>query len=229
MSGSGRFRWVALRSGRWTRHTGNMNTAHLDVERLADSLRDRYSDSVTLDQVQAAIAQARGEIEPRSRHPEFMSILIERRARDLLAADAKAHGEKLHVVPTVLFVSEHNSSRSQMAAAWAKHFGGPHVHVRAAGEHSVGFVNPLVERAMAEAGVRIDQVFEAGEVRELAQAHDVIVEMGAHLNNVPGRTYRHWPVPDPHGEPMDTVRSVRDDLKARVLDLLTDLDVPLTQ
>lgn len=203
-----------------------MTSAHLDLDRIAHDLADRYSDSVSLAQAQAQVEAARAELEPTSRHPEFLGILIERRARDLLESSLESRGAHLHAVPTVLFVSEHNSGRSQMAAAFAEHFGGDHVHVQAAGSRDAGFVNPLVERAMDEVGVPFDHVFSAERVSDLAHSADVVVEMGAHVDELPGRAYVVWPVPDPHGAPMDVVRTVRDDIAARVKDLLADLGVP---
>ncbi len=201
---------------------------HVDIERIVTSLAQRYSDTVTPAEVRSAVHAARAQLEPASRHPEFLGILIERRARDQLAKTAKAHGQRLQPVPTILFVSEHNSSRSQIAAAFAEHLGGEHVHVRAAGAHEIGFVNPLVERAMAELGVRADHIVGAGEAHHLADSADVIVEMGAHLVNVPGRTHLQWQVDDPHGKDIDVVRAVRDALHGRVRDLLADLGVPVT-
>jgi protein-tyrosine-phosphatase len=41
----------------------------------------------------------------------------------------------------------------------------------------------------------------------------------------PGRRYLDWDVPDPNGQPLDTVRDIRDDLQARVTSLFRDLGI----
>jgi Protein-tyrosine-phosphatase len=40
----------------------------------------------------------------------------------------------------------------------------------------------------------------------------------------PGREYLDWDIPDPVGQPLATVRAIRDDIEARVRGLLTRID-----
>jgi protein-tyrosine-phosphatase len=42
-----------------------------------------------------------------------------------------------------------------------------------------------------------------------------------------GRRYLDWPVEDPAGQGVEAVRPIRDDIKARVLNLLGELGVPV--
>jgi protein-tyrosine-phosphatase len=58
-------------------------------------------------------------------------------------------------------------------------------------------------------------------------AADVIVTMGCGdaCPIYPGRRYLDWDVPDPNGQPLDTVRDIRDDLQARVTSLFRDLGI----
>jgi len=56
----------------------------------------------------------------------------------------------------VLFLCIHNSARSQMAAAFLKQLAGDRFEVESAGLEP-GNLNPLVVRAMAEAGIDISQ------------------------------------------------------------------------
>jgi hypothetical protein len=39
----------------------------------------------------------------------------------------------------------------------------------------------------------------------------------------PGKRYLDWAIDDPAGQPLDVVRTIRDDLDARVLGLLDEL------
>jgi protein-tyrosine-phosphatase len=61
----------------------------------------------------------------------------------------------------------------------------------------------------------------------VVHAADVIVTMGCGdaCPIYPGRRYLDWDVPDPNGQPLDTVRDIRDDLQARVTSLFRDLGI----
>jgi arsenate reductase len=41
----------------------------------------------------------------------------------------------------------------------------------------------------------------------------------------PGKRYLDWEVADPAGQPLEVVRSIRDDIRRRVEDLLNELGV----
>ncbi len=41
---------------------------------------------------------------------------------------------------------------------------------------------------------------------------------------IPGKRYIDWELPDPAGQPIETVREIRDDIDRRVAALLTELD-----
>ncbi len=191
---------------------------------MATDLAHRFSDTVTPDEAQAAVAQARGELEPQSRHPEFLGILVTKRATDLLRAAATGHGERLHHVPTVLFACEHNRGRSQMAAAFAHHLGGRHVHVRATGRQVATEVDPLAADVMAEKGIDLEALFRSGPLGDPVHAPDVLVDMGAEID-VQAKSRVSWDVRDPHDAPLPVVRAVRDDIEGRVRGLLAELGV----
>jgi hypothetical protein len=57
---------------------------HPDYTHVIDSLMTRFDGAFTKEQVQARVDDARGELEPQSRIPDFLGVLVERRARDLL-------------------------------------------------------------------------------------------------------------------------------------------------
>lgn len=192
---------------------------------LTTDLTTRHRDQVTAAEVARAVAAARAEVEPGTRHPDFTLVLVERRARELLEDAVAARGERLRVVPTILFVCEHNLARSQMAAAFAQHHAGERVRVRSAGPRPAGRLNPLVEPAMAEKGIILKDPYPAGITDDVLHAADVIVEIGCELPDVPARRHIRWEVVDPHGQAMDVVRRARDAVEALVVDLLADLDL----
>jgi arsenate reductase (thioredoxin) len=127
--------------------------------------------------------------------------------------------------PTVLFVCVHNAGRSQMAAGWLRHLAGDAVEVRSAGSEPGERVNPVAVEAMREVGIDI----AGGQPRQLdgatARASDVIITMGCGdaCPVFPGKRYEDWPLTDPAGQPIEVVRAVRDEIRARVEKLLADL------
>ena len=196
-------------------------------EQITDDLAARFSDTLTRADVADAVGRARAELEPPSRHPEFLGILVAKRARDLLQADAAGHGESLHTVPTILFACERGTGRSQMAAAFAHHLGGRHVHVRATGRHTAVAVDTLVAAAMSERGIDLEEVFRSSPVGDPVHAPDILVEMGSNPEDLGAKLVVTWPVADPHDQPLRVVREIRDDIEARVRGLLSELRTPL--
>ncbi|HNQ08111.1 MAG TPA: arsenate reductase ArsC [Tetrasphaera sp.] len=203
---------------------------HLDdaaYEQITADLAAKFSDSLTREDVAAAVGRARAELEPTSRHPEFLGILVAKRARDLLQAGAAGHGEALHTVPTILFACEWGTGRSQMAAAFAHRLGGRHVHVRATGRHTAVAVDTLVAEAMSERGIDLEQLFRSSPVGDPVHAPDILVEMGSQPDDLGAKLVVSWTVADPHDQPLRVVREIRDDIDVRVRNLLTELRIPL--
>ena len=128
-------------------------------------------------------------------------------------------------VPEVLFVCVHNAGRSQMAAGLlAKHADG-RVNVRSAGSAPADEINPAVVTAMAEVDVDLSTEHPKPLTDASVEACDVVVTMGCGdaCPVFPGKVYLDWPIDDPVGLPMAGVRGIRDDIDARVRDLLANL------
>lgn len=127
--------------------------------------------------------------------------------------------------PTVLFLCVHNAGRSQMAAAFAEAWGEGRVRVLSAGSEPAESLNPAVVAAMAERGVDLAGRTPTRVTDEMARASDVVVTMGCGdaCPFVPGVRYLDWPVADPAGRPIEEVRAIRDEIAARVEDLLEEL------
>jgi arsenate reductase len=127
--------------------------------------------------------------------------------------------------PEVLFVCVHNAGRSQMAAALLDHHAKGKVHVRSAGSAPAYRLNPAVAAAMAEWGLDLSREFPKPLTDEFVQAADVVVTMGCGdaCPIYPGKRYDDWPLLDPPGQPVEEVRRIRDDIDARVQQLLSEL------
>jgi arsenate reductase len=128
-------------------------------------------------------------------------------------------------IPTVLFVCVHNAGRSQMAAGYLQALAGDRVRVFSAGSEPADRLNPLAVEVMAEEGIDIavntPKVLTTDAVRE----SDVVITMGCGdtCPIFPGKRYEDWELTDPAGQPIGVVRTVRDEVKARVEALLADL------
>ncbi|GAA4137737.1 arsenate reductase ArsC [Actinomadura keratinilytica] len=127
--------------------------------------------------------------------------------------------------PSVLFVCVHNAGRSQMAAAYLTHLAGDAIEVRSAGSSPAARVDPAVVEAMAEEGIDISAETPKILTVEAVQASDVVITMGCGdaCPFFPGKRYLDWRVDDPAGQDLDAVRRIRDEVRKRVEDLISEL------
>ena len=127
--------------------------------------------------------------------------------------------------PSVLFVCVHNAGRSQMAAAFLTSLSKGAVEVRSAGSQPAEKVNPAAVEAMAE--LNIDMSAEVPKVltTEAVKESDVVITMGCadDCPYFPGKRYEEWELEDPAGKGVGSVRPIRDEIKARVEQLITEL------
>jgi arsenate reductase len=128
--------------------------------------------------------------------------------------------------PSVLFVCVHNAGRSQMAAGYLNHFAGDRIEVRSAGSEPADKINPVAVEAMAEHGIDI-----AGEQPKIlttaaVKASDVVITMGCGdtCPYYPGKRYEDWVLDDPAGHGIDHVRLIRDEIRRRVEQLISELE-----
>ena len=133
----------------------------------------------------------------------------------------------------ILFLCTGNSCRSQIAEGWAKRLGGDAFGVLSAGIEAHG-KNPRSIAVMAEAGVDISAQESTRLTDEMLAATDYLVTVCGHGDEhcpaLPaGMRKEHWPLSDPakatgsEEEIMAVFRASRDDIRARVADLLTRL------
>jgi protein-tyrosine-phosphatase len=127
--------------------------------------------------------------------------------------------------PTVLFVCVHNAGRSQMAAAYMRELSGGAVEVLSAGSEPRDQINPMAIQAMAEEGIDIASNVPKILTTEAVRESDVVITMGCGdtCPIFPGKRYEDWELTDPAGRPIEEVRPIRDDIKARVAALLAEI------
>jgi arsenate reductase len=127
--------------------------------------------------------------------------------------------------PSVLFACIHNSGRSVAAQALARHYADGRVDVRSAGSEPGAGVNPVVAQVLGERGLAVDDHVPTLLDRDLVEGSDVVVTMGCGETCpvFPGKRYEDWPVEDPAGQDVETVRRIVADVDARVRRLLAEL------
>jgi arsenate reductase len=199
----------------------------IDYDAIVHDLAYAYQGIFSQESVAAAVETARQTLEPTAKVREFLPVLVARFAREQLAAAAQAEGRLAKTVPEILFVCVHNAGRSQIAAALAQQLSTGRVHVRSAGSQPTDQINPLAVQALAERGINLTEAYPKPLTNDVVRAADVIVTMGCGdtCPIFPGKRYLDWNVPDPSGQPIDTVRDIRDDIQARVSKLLRELGI----
>jgi arsenate reductase len=127
--------------------------------------------------------------------------------------------------PAILFLCVHNAGRSQMAAGFARQLGSDKVTVWSAGSNPGEHLNPAVVTVMAEEGIDITAQVPTRLTAEMGLSADVIVTMGCGdaCPVYPGKRYLDWELEDPAGQSVDSVRIIRDDIRARVELLIAEL------
>jgi protein-tyrosine-phosphatase len=127
--------------------------------------------------------------------------------------------------PTVLFVCVHNAGRSQMAAGFMKTLGADRVEVFSAGSAPKDSINPIAVEAMKEVGIDISNNVPKVLTPEAVQESDAVITMGCGdaCPFYPGKRYEDWVLDDPAGQGIESVRIIRDDIKKRVEQLLSEL------
>ena len=127
--------------------------------------------------------------------------------------------------PTVLFVCVHNAGRSQMAAGWLQHLAGDRVDVRSAGSEPKDRINPIAVEAMAEVGIDIAERTPKILTVDAVKESDVVITMGCGdaCPIFPGKRYEDWELQDPAGQGIETVRPIRDEIRARVERLIAEI------
>ena len=127
--------------------------------------------------------------------------------------------------PTVLFVCVHNAGRSQMAAGYLTALAGDRVNVLSAGSEPKDQINPVAIEAMAEEGIDIANNTPKILTTDAVKESDVVITMGCGdaCPIFPGKRYEDWELDDPAGQGIEAVRPIRDDIKARIQVLLSEI------
>ena len=129
---------------------------------------------------------------------------------------------------TALFVCVHNSGRSQMAEAFFNQRAKGKALALSAGTQPGDKVNPIVVKAMREVGIDISGNKPKILTMEMVEKADRMITMGcgADAGGLCPASFietEDWALEDPKGKSLEQVRTIRDEIKKRVLRLIQEI------
>jgi protein-tyrosine-phosphatase len=112
-----------------------------------------------------------------------------------------------------------------MAAGFMNALGAGRVQVLSAGSAPKDSINPIAVQAMQEVGIDISNNSPKVLTPEAVQESDAVITMGCGdaCPFYPGKRYEDWVLDDPAGQGIESVRVIRDEIKKRVEQLLSEL------
>ncbi len=132
---------------------------------------------------------------------------------------------------TILFVCVHNAGRSQMAEAFLNHVArvrGLNLRRASAGTMGGKNLNPMAIAAMAELGIDLTSQSPKLLTQSMADEADRIITMGCGVeaDACPAKflVTEDWGLDDPAGQPIETVRHIRDQIADRVKLLMSQIE-----
>jgi arsenate reductase len=126
----------------------------------------------------------------------------------------------------VLFVCVHNAGRSQMAEAFFNRMAKRKAKGSSAGTEPSEKVNPVVVEAMREVGIDISQRKPKMLTFEMLEKADQVVTMGCSVDKACPASFvptEDWELDDPEGRPLEQVRRIRNEIRAKVETLIGEL------
>jgi arsenate reductase len=126
----------------------------------------------------------------------------------------------------VLFICVGNSSRSQMAEALFNHLSSGRARAVSAGTEPARAVDPNAVAVMAELGIDISSQSPKALTQEMVDGATRRISMGCGVEEscpVWARPDEDWDLDDPYHQPIEVVRRIRDQIRARVEALVKEL------
>ena len=127
----------------------------------------------------------------------------------------------------VMFVCKRNSCRSQMAEGFAKTLGAGKIEVTSSGLEA-SQVNPTAIEVMSEIGIDISNQTSNALSEFKAKDYDAVISLCGCGVNLPEAwvlqpVFEDWELEDPDGKSRSTFNRIRDEVKAKVIELIDKL------
>ncbi|WP_137288902.1 arsenate-mycothiol transferase ArsC [Natronorubrum halophilum] len=130
----------------------------------------------------------------------------------------------------VALVCVQNAGRSQMATAYAEREREARgltddVVIHSGGTHPADAVHDVVREAMADVDIDLSDRVPQEISEDTLESCDYVATMGCSTLDLEADTdVRDWDLPDPHGQDLETVHEIREDVKARVGALFDEIE-----
>lgn len=126
----------------------------------------------------------------------------------------------------ILFACIGNCCRSQMSEGFAKKIAGDKFDIYSAGSHPARYVHPDAIAGMKELGIDISSQYSKG-FNQVPKDPDYVITMGCgeECPLVAAKERQDWQIPDPIGRGIEFFREVRDDLRSRIEEFTSSLEV----
>ncbi|MEO9248203.1 low molecular weight phosphatase family protein [Citricoccus nitrophenolicus] len=193
--------------------------------RTAAHLYERYADVVDRETVDRIVQESYEELDRTAAVKTYLTASAGNFADHRLRSIAIARGAIESTSPRVLFVDDANAGRSQMAASLVlKHFAGL-VTARSAGVEPGGRIYDTALEAMDEVGVSLEHAYPKPLSADVHEAAQFVITLACadQVQRMEGKDYRDWDIPSLEGKPLEEVRRVRDELDARVQELIREI------
>jgi arsenate reductase len=126
----------------------------------------------------------------------------------------------------ILFVCVHNAGRSQIAEAFFNQMAKGKAKGFSAGTQPADKVNPIVIEAMREVGIDISRRKPKMLTLKMLEDADRVITMGCGVEGVCPASFvptEDWELEDPEDKPIEKVRQIKDEIKAKVEELIRTL------
>ena len=126
----------------------------------------------------------------------------------------------------ILVLCTGNSARSQMAEGLLRRAAGDRFDIFSAGTKPSSLRAEAIA-VMAEIGIDIHEEFPKPWTDAIVRAVDMVISMGCGdvCPIYPGKRFIDWDLDDPEGRDLIAVRVIRDEIRGRVEELVTNLGV----
>lgn len=127
----------------------------------------------------------------------------------------------------IMFVCKKNSRRSQMAEGFARTLGEGKIAVTSSGLEA-SQVDPTTVEVMSEVGIDISNQTSKPLSDFSSYDYDAVISLCGCGVNLPGEwvvrdVFEDWQLEDPEGQPIETFRRVRNEIKERVAALISEV------
>ena len=124
----------------------------------------------------------------------------------------------------ILFIDTRNATRSQIAEAWFNRLANGYAEARSCGTMPADRIGGRAVQVMKEVGIDLRLKRPRPVTQHLMNWADIVVVIGSGIFPQAFAPTYIWKFQDPTGKSLDQVRSLRDDIRVTVENLLAEIE-----